>query len=508
MEGTGVAPFEALTSFPPLIPLDIYLTPTKDFSFDNDKHQYKLEHPKRIKHVHNLMNKVKEEQRESRVARYNEEHRNVQFVVGDLVLAYKPAAVKGPRKLAINFRGPFEVTKVLGKGAYRIRLFRASPTTEWTVNVKNMVKYTLRQKPTPSEWPEVDGELPAPSRPPAVPLPAASSRSPAPSFSFDNLSEDEKGLLELRNLLNANVFMAPSGNRGVGVFSRRLLAAQTTLVEYTGLATSEAELHLRYPAEAVSRGADRFSMEVAPGHFVDAADFRLSSWARYVNAPGPSETANCEFVRLQKRVYLRTLVDIYEGEELLVDYGPQYVWVGPKLDGGGPRKPPPLVDLRDLLPALQAPLEELALGIDSEVGLPELPAHAGVPAPSPVEHKEEPPSPLAIIPEEFREGDFALLCLDVEPSPLYVGRLTSVDELREFANFHLYGTYTPGKVTARFAPAHTDPRDSRGVYTRTPKPRYHAQLVQAYPEHVKSGPFTLLHRGLLPPAILEQLEWG
>ena len=62
VEGHGVPPLEGLTGFPPLQPLDLYLLPVNDYSFDNDKHQYNLEHPKRMKHIHALMNKVKNEQ--------------------------------------------------------------------------------------------------------------------------------------------------------------------------------------------------------------------------------------------------------------------------------------------------------------------------------------------------------------------------------------------------------------------------------------------------------------
>ena len=524
-EGSGVAPLEGLTSFPPLIPLDIYLTPTKDYSFDNDKHQYKLEHPKRVRFCHGLMKKVKKEQREKREERYNNTHRDVQFSVGELVLAYKPANVTGPRKLAINFRGPFEVMKVLGKGAYRIRLFRAEPPTEWTANVKNMVRYRLRSKVEQTEWDDIDGELPAPPRTPHVSSPDPESGGGEKFVSsFTGVDQEEQGVLELRNLLNASVFFAMSGNRGVGAYARRSLPALTTLVEYTGENLTAAQHGARYPDPK----QDRYSMQASDNLFIDAEDFRLSSWARYVNAPGPQEKANVRFVSLGDRVYIQTLMVVPEGEELLVDYGRKYAWAGKKLAGDGPKVPPARLDLRDVLPAMKGQLEELALGLDPDSKqLPDIGAPEDVPALmseseeeweevedqelEEVEQEQEekglaPKDNDTTIPPGFKVGDFGLFQLEAEEEggvekPLWVARITSFDELAEFANVHLYQTYTPGRAKARFAPVYTDPKDGKAVYQQRPKPRFHAQTAQVYAMHFRSAPFVLERRGLLPEEV-------
>lgn len=226
-----------------------------------------------------------------------------------------------------------------------------------------------------------------------------------------------------------------------------------------------------------------------------------------------------EYVPVGQRVFMRSTRALAEGEELLADYGDQYVWVGPRLAGAGPQPAPPRMDLRDLIPGLGAPLEELALGLDPDVG------EIGEEEPAPVDSDndgggedsdhdddEEPdaeeapegkePSPL----QEAKLGDFALFQLDPN-APLVLGRVDILDELREYAWVQEYYTYTPGKRQARFAPAYRDPRDDKLIFTSKPLPRYSAEQARVEAEHFRSELFALGRRGVLPEDKAELLGW-
>ena len=51
--------------------------------------------------------------------------------------------------------------------------------------------------------------------------------------------------------------------------------------------------------------------------YVDAVDPRNSGWARYINCPGPGETANVDIEQEGTQLYVVALRDIIVGEELL-----------------------------------------------------------------------------------------------------------------------------------------------------------------------------------------------
>ena len=51
--------------------------------------------------------------------------------------------------------------------------------------------------------------------------------------------------------------------------------------------------------------------------YVDAVDPRTSGWARYINYPGPGETANVDVQYEGTQVYVVTLRELLVGEELL-----------------------------------------------------------------------------------------------------------------------------------------------------------------------------------------------
>ena len=500
VEGTNYSPLESLSGFPPLVPLDLYLTPTEDHSFAQDHHQYHVDHPKHMKHIHSVMNKVKKKQREAMKERYDQTHRDVTYSVGDLVLAYKPdGSVKGPRKLAIDFRGPFKVTEVLGPNTYRVVLARREDLGVWTVNVKNMVPFRERSLRLATTWEQVDSELPRPLPPPRFSpdrgRPDVEAAPQGPSEATEKAAGDvhqeledkypgrppeEQALLELRNLWNKNVFFAHT-NRGIGVFARRQLKAHLPLVEYTGEILTASEHETRY-----AHKTPVYTVEREDGSFIDAVDFEKSSYARYVNNVGPKEEANLDLVEGDDgRVYYVTRRVIEEGEELMTDYGTEFRWTTKRLSGDGQRRSPPA----------RIPLEDLPFAVDPPEPTQPLPDHN-----TQAEEAKEAPKDTPLLEDNVEINQFVLVMLDKAPTPLHLARVLSVDELREHASVHIYGAYnlSAGPAKAKFKPAYVDPTDDKVVYTFQPKARYTPLTAQVFPEHIQSEPFQLLRKGQVP----------
>ena len=69
-----------------------------------------------------------------------------------------------------------------------------------------------------------------------------------------------------------------------------------------------------------------------------------------------------------------------------------------------------------------------------------------------------------------------------------------MDEFREFATVHLYGTYNKNDKKA-YRPAYVDTRDNKLVYTNTPKPSFRAFEAQVFDDHVMSDAFKLTKKG-------------
>ena len=485
VEGHGISPLEGLTGFPPLQPLDLYLLPTDDYSFDNDRHQYKIEHPKRMKHIHALMNKVKNEQNANMKERYDEKHHEVLYEVGDLCLVYKPANVKGPRKLAIDFRGPFRVIRVMSPNTYKVCLHNNGDSREWTVSVKNMVGYVMRRERDATTWMDVDPELPRPALPPRFQRPKKAATTPTGQVTLSQRPAEERAYLELTNSTNPSIFVADSGKRGLGVFTRRSRTKGAELGEYKGELLSTSQHGRRYRKKPA-----QYSMELESGVFLDASDFRLSSWTRYVNAPGPGEEANAEYVEGKdgKSVTLFALRDLEVGEEILCDYGDSFEWEQDSLEAGAraPEIPPLLLDIGDVA-------GKAGLGGGD---LPEEASDSG---------SEEESAPVApkspsgkLLAEDIVEGAFLLVQLEVPPPvDLQVAKVVAMDEFRQFATVHLYGTYNKNDKKS-YKPVFVDPKDNKMVFTNKPKPSYRALEAQVLDEHVMSDAFQLTKRGDIP----------
>jgi hypothetical protein len=520
MEGLGISPLEALTGFPPLVPADLFLLPLSDSSFAVDKHKYKIEHPKRMKEIHKLMNRVKKGQREKMKERYDETHKDVKYEVGETVLAYKPANVTGSRKLAIDFRGPFEVAKVLGPNHYALRLCGSASqrTIEWTGNVKNLVRYYVRAVAQRNTWAEVDSELPRPVRVPQASRPRGRTRAETSAESEQRAEEqraeseeleaaaeqragagtessaaadeeEERAAIEIKNLLSAEFFIAPSPGRGLGVYCRNEhgFRARRPLGEYTGRRLS----HEAHRAEVEAGKDPSYALELDKANLVvDALDFRQSRWPRYVNGTGPGEEPNVLLVEVDGRAMVMTSKPIEYGEELLVDYGPEYDWSNVVRVSGDPARRlesfPPRNPVGE---ALKAQVEEAVLGTAGEGQ--SAAAEGKEPATADLDAQEP-------LPDDVVAGRFVLIMHEPAPTTLELVKVVTVDELREHATVHSYGTWGRDPATAVFRPWYLDPKDEKYVLSSRPLKRYLSSTRQIFAEHVQSETFQLRSGGRLP----------
>lgn len=101
---------------------------------------------------------------------------------------------------------------------------------------------------------------------------------------------------------------------GLGLFATRPIKKRTRIAEYKGpiLATDEAE-------KAERRG-NRYLYEVSKNRTIDGTP--RSNLARYANH---SCNPNAESVIWRGRVFIKALRDIKPGEEIVYDYGTDYL---------------------------------------------------------------------------------------------------------------------------------------------------------------------------------------
>ncbi|MDT8999547.1 SET domain-containing protein [Paucibacter sp. APW11] len=106
-----------------------------------------------------------------------------------------------------------------------------------------------------------------------------------------------------------------SGIHGRGVFATTHIEAGETLIEYTGELISWDEAVRRHPHDA-SQPNHTFYFQLETGEVLDALYGGNSS--RWINH---SCEPNCEADEINGRVFIKSVRDIFPGEELFYDYG-------------------------------------------------------------------------------------------------------------------------------------------------------------------------------------------
>jgi hypothetical protein len=110
------------------------------------------------------------------------------------------------------------------------------------------------------------------------------------------------------------------------------------------------------------------------------------------------------------------------------------------------------------------------------------------------ELQETAPPSFTAIPDDVEIGLFVLIMHEPAPTELELGEVIMIDELREHATVHTYGTYAKDK-SGGFAPCYIDPKDEKAVYTSRPVRRYLASTRQVFHEHIHSVAFSLVKKG-------------
>ena len=105
-----------------------------------------------------------------------------------------------------------------------------------------------------------------------------------------------------------------SGIHGKGVFARRPIAEDETVIEYKGEIVSEAEIGRRYPEDREGLN-HTFVFGVEHDCNIDGgAQGNAARWINHSCAP------NCDTFEENKRIYVRAARRIRPGEELTYDY--------------------------------------------------------------------------------------------------------------------------------------------------------------------------------------------
>ena len=107
--------------------------------------------------------------------------------------------------------------------------------------------------------------------------------------------------------------------QGFGLFARRDLKAGTEITPYIGEILTKKELEARYPEYE-----GQYVLEIEPDRFVDAADVRLASQARFANQPasGLGEAPNAEYTHTGSGATLQIIKKVLRGQEIRVQYRP------------------------------------------------------------------------------------------------------------------------------------------------------------------------------------------
>lgn len=97
---------------------------------------------------------------------------------------------------------------------------------------------------------------------------------------------------------------------GLGMFAQQDISPQTRILEYTGT---------RIPNAEAEKADNRYIMYLNPTHAVDGTD--RTNAARYINH---SCQANSAAYTTGKRLWIWSEQAIMAGEEITLDYGPEY----------------------------------------------------------------------------------------------------------------------------------------------------------------------------------------
>jgi SET domain-containing protein len=110
---------------------------------------------------------------------------------------------------------------------------------------------------------------------------------------------------------------------GIGVFATQSIEKDVVIGDYTGM---EVDPETEGDYVLLIQGYDENGKEVL--RCIDAQDKDHSGWPRYLNSVrrGDGLKKNCKFFINRDKISVKTTKDILSGEELLVDYGPDYVF--------------------------------------------------------------------------------------------------------------------------------------------------------------------------------------
>jgi len=110
------------------------------------------------------------------------------------------------------------------------------------------------------------------------------------------------------------IVVRSSGIHGRGVFARRALREDETVIEYKGEIISEAEIERRYPEDRAGLN-HTFVFGVEHDYNIDGgAKGNAARWINHSCAP------NCDTFEEGRRIFIRAARNIRPGEELTYDY--------------------------------------------------------------------------------------------------------------------------------------------------------------------------------------------
>ena len=119
-------------------------------------------------------------------------------------------------------------------------------------------------------------------------------------------------------------------NAGLGVFANTFLKKGMILGYYKGRVYDAYNLKKE---EFALLDKSAYVMAIYKDNemisYIDSSDANKSrsNWTRYINgSKSKKQKPNVTFTQKISRVYIETLRDIKTGEELIVDYGPEYIW--------------------------------------------------------------------------------------------------------------------------------------------------------------------------------------